>query len=306
MAPVYPAFNGPKGLSEKERGRMSTLVSVFVLFLALYGAAVAGLAVFQRALLYHPDESAPPIPSVLSDRGKALSILGHDGVPLHTWWLPPLTPDRPVLVYFHGNAGNQSEREKRAIGFATRGFGLVMPTYRYNAGAGGDPSEDALIADGKAILDWTVGQSIDPSRIILFGESLGTGVSIGVAARSDSIAGLILDSPFDSILALAVDRYWFAPVRWVLKDHFDSLERIKSIDVPLLIGHGGRDRLIPLDHAQRLFDAANEPKTLVIKPEGGHIEVFEHGFAADIDAFVATLPFNQPTKDGSALEDKND
>ena len=268
---------------------MNSLLSILGILLALYIAMVVALAVFQRALMYHPTEDAPPIPSVLADRGEALRVPGHDGVQLHTWWVPPAQAGNPVIVYFHGNAGTQADRYNRAIGFATLGYGVLMPTYRYNAAAGGEPSEEALIADGEAVLDWAFTQGVAPSQIVLFGESLGTGVAVALAGDASKVAGIILDSPFDSIAAVAARRYWFAPVNWLLRDRFDSDRRIRDVTVPLLIGHGARDRLIPLSHGQALFDTANEPKTLVVKPEGGHIQLFEYGFAADIQAFMGRL-----------------
>lgn len=268
---------------------MNTVFYAVAVIVVAYLTVVAALALFQRALLYHPTEAAPPIPSVLADRGEALRLPGHDAVQLHTWWWPPLTETSPVIVYFHGNAGAQSEREKRAIGFAMRGYGILMPTYRYNAGAQGAPSEKALIADGQAVLDWVKAQGIDASRIVLFGESLGSGIATALAMGDGQVGGLILDSPFDSIPSVAQKRFWFAPVNWFILDRFESLDRIRQVSVPILIGHGGQDRLIPLAHAEKLFEAARAPKTFALKPQASHIQLFEHGFAADIDAFMASL-----------------
>jgi fermentation-respiration switch protein FrsA (DUF1100 family) len=199
-----------------------------------------------------------------------------------------------VIVYFHGNAGNQLDREARFAAFRDQGWGVVMPTYRYNAGAGGTPSEDVLISDARAVLDWVAQNDIEMDQVILFGESLGTGIVIALAAQGVPVSGIILDSPYDSITAVAAKHYWFVPVKFLLKDSFQSDIRIRKVTVPLLIGHGGEDTVIPASHGERLFELANEPKTFAYKPLSGHVDLFDHGFMEDIKAFINALgPFQE-------------
>lgn len=268
---------------------MSSVLTTLTVLLLAYGAVVAGLYAAQRSIMYHPDGDRPrPVPPL--DRAvSAIEIPSHDGLPLFTWWAAPPTADAPVLVYFHGNAGNQADRAARLAAFVEEGWGVLMPGYRYNAGAGGSPSEEALIADGEAALNWLSDQGVGPSRRILFGESLGSGIVTALATEPDRAAGIVLDAPFDSIEAIAAKNYWYVPVRRLLKDRFRSDLRIGSVTVPVLIGHGGRDRIIPPAHGRRLFDAANQPKTFAFKPEAGHSDLFDHGFLDDLRAFIASI-----------------
>ena len=257
-----------------------------------YLVLVAGLYAAQRHLLYHPSDDRPRPNGVLSQSVEVLTIPAHDGLDLYTWWLPPKSPESPVIVYFHGNAGNQTDREVRMDLYRGRGWGVVLPTYRYNAGIGGIASEDALIADGRAVLSWLRAQGVGPERTVLYGESLGTGIAVALAAEASSAgrpvaAGVVLDAPYDSVVAVARRVYWYVPVDRLLHDRFDSAARIKAVDVPILIGHGDADRVIDIRHGRALFEAANEPKTFAFKPGGGHTDLYEFGFLDDVAAFVA-------------------
>ncbi|NMM44116.1 alpha/beta hydrolase [Rhodospirillaceae bacterium KN72] len=268
--------------------------------IVLGGAALAYLAlvgvlyVAQRHLLYHPTDERPHPEGVLAHAVEILSIPAHDGLDLYSWWLPPATPESPVIVYFHGNAGNQTDREVRMGLYRGRGWGALLPTYRYNAGSGGIASEEALIADGRAVLAWLRAQGIGPERTILYGESLGTGIAVALVSEASLegrriAAGIVLDAPYDSVVAVARRVYWYVPVDRLLHDRFDSAARIKSVDIPILIGHGDADRVIDIRHGRALFDAANEPKTFAFKPGGGHTDLYEFGFLDDVAAFIADV-----------------
>lgn len=268
---------------------MTLSVGIVTVALTLYGALVAGMYFAQRSLLYHPASERPQPAPELAERVSIQTLPSHDGLALFSWWAAPRDPGGPVIVYFHGNAGSLADREERVALFVDQGWGVLMPSYRYNAGADGRPSEDALIADGAAVLGWLRQQGVAPAATILFGESLGTGIVTALAAETEQAAGLILDAPYDSVLAVAQAKYWYLPVRWLLKDQFRSLERIPDVSIPLLIGHGGEDRVIPAKHGRRLFDAANQPKTFAFKPEGRHTNLFEYGFFDDVVRFVAAV-----------------
>ncbi|MEQ9458233.1 MAG: alpha/beta hydrolase [Alphaproteobacteria bacterium] len=255
----------------------------------LYGLVVLGLYLGQRHLMYHPNDARPQPGEELSGSVEVVAPPSHDGLPLHSWWLEPASDTSPVFVYFHGNAGSLEDREIRARLFRAEGWGLLLAGYRYNAGAGGQASEQALIADGKAVLDWVLARGIDPGRIVLFGESLGSGIAVAIAAGRDDLGGLVLDCPFDSIVAVAERVYWYVPVAALLRDRFDSLSRIGDVSVPILIGHGGADTIIPERHGRRLFDAAPDPKTFAYYRDARHIELFEYGFLGDLRTYIHAL-----------------
>ncbi len=271
---------------------MTVTLLILAAVLVAYLMLVWGLYVAQRSLLYHPNGDRPRPGPGLAGSVSIEDVPSHDGLGLFSWWASPKDEDAPVLLYFHGNAGSQMDREERMAAFVARGWGVLMPAYRYNAGADGKPSEDALIADGRAALDWLLARGIASGRVVLFGESLGSGIATALAAEREDLAALVLDAPYDSVTDVAARLYWYVPVRLLLKDNFDSVARIGRVRIPVLIGHGGRDRVIPERHGRRLFEAANEPKLFAYKPDSGHVELFDYGFLDDIDAFFNQVVFS--------------
>lgn len=243
---------------------------------AVYLAALTLLYVYQRDFQYHPNPSVPdPAYSVVPEM-TALRLETADGMRPLAWWAPPPGSDRPVIVYFHGNGGTVSMRAQQARLFLDAGYGVLLAGYRYNAGSGGSPSEAGLIADGRAAIDFVRGRGIAPERIILYGESLGTGVAVALAAEQ-TLAALILAMPFTSIADVAQDHYWYFPARWLVRDRFDSLSRIHRVRAPILIFHGEDDRLIPVKFARSLLAAAPEPKEGYFIPGGRHGGLYNLG-----------------------------
>lgn len=238
--------------------------------IGLYLAALGFLYAYQRDVQYHPDPTIPgPAGSIVPEMA-ALRIETADGLRPLAWWAPPPDGDRPVIVYFHGNGGTVAMRAMQARFLLDAGYGVLLAGYRYNAGAGGAPSEDGLIADGRAAVDYVRARGIPPERIVLYGESMGTGVAVAIAAEQP-VAAVILVMPFTSIADVAQDHYWYFPARWLVRDEFDSLSRIGKVRAPMLIIHGEDDRLIPVKFARALLAAAPGPK------EGHFIVGGRHG-----------------------------
>ena len=261
---------------------MGVIANIAVAIVIGYALLVAGLYVAQRSLMYHPDPSRPRPGPDLAGQVTIQEIPSHDGLGLFSWWAPPADGTKPVVLYFHGNAGTQADREERVA----LGWGVLMPGYRYNSGAGGTPSETALLTDAQAVMAWLRQKGIGSGQTVLYGESLGTGIAVTLAMQADTARCLILDAPYDSIAAVAARHYWFVPVGQLLKDRFNSVDRISAVRIPVLIGHGDLDRVIPIAHGRRLFEAANMPKTFAHKPSAHHTDLFDHGFLDDIIACV--------------------
>ena len=123
---------------------------------------------------------------------------------------------------------------------------------------------------------------------MLAGESLGTGVAVALASRSE-VAGVLLDAPYSSTVDVAAERYWMFPVRWLMKDTFHSDERIGNVRAPLLILHGEADRTIPIRYGERLFALANEPKTFLRVPGAGHLVMTKPEGLAKLREWIAGL-----------------
>lgn len=259
----------------------------FLLWLAA-AYLLFGLTLFacQRYLLYHPSEARPDpadfgLPSV-----KVVRIPTADGVNLFAWWHPPASPGKPVIAYFHGNAGHNGHRADKIRPYLENGYGLLLPTYRYNAGAGGTPSEEGLYEDGRAAFRFLAAEGISPDQVAVYGESLGSAVAVTMAVEN-RIAAVVLEAPYSSIADVAQIHYWYLPTRWMVKDRFDLTRKISRIGAPLLVVHGERDRIIPVRFARELFSSAVEPKEARYLPDGGHNDLPDHGLARHVLEFLA-------------------
>lgn len=244
--------------------------------IAAYLALLGILYVYQRDMQYHPHAVVPDPAGSIVPEMAAVRIETEDGLRPLAWWAPPADRTRPVIVYFHGNGGTVASRAGQARILLDAGYGVLLAGYRYNAGAGGEPSEVGLIADGHAAVEFLRVRGFPLERMVLYGESLGTGVAVAIAAGRE-VGAVILEMPYTSIADVAQDHYSFVPVRWLVKDSFDSLSRIGRIRAPLLVLHGEDDQLIPVRFARALFAAAPEPKEAHFIPGGRHGGLYELG-----------------------------
>ncbi|MEX2200680.1 MAG: alpha/beta hydrolase [Dongiaceae bacterium] len=234
----------------------------------LWALAVAALWALQDRIVFQFDDRPLGDPPSTIGGLVAATLATADGLDLHFWLAPP-DPGRAVIVYFHGNGGNAGDRADALAPLIAAGQGVVLAEYRGYGGNPGKPSEVAFLADGAAYLD-AVRSRFPGHRIVLWGESLGGGIALPLAL-DDGVAGVILDSPFTSVPALAAEKYPWVPVDALLRTRFDNLARIGELRVPLLILHGERDPIVPVSHGRRLLAAAGEPKTGIFLPGIGHL-----------------------------------
>jgi len=253
--------------------------------LGLYLGVAGLLYAYQRDFLYYPDSRRPV--GVLAGVASLseIEIVTFDGLRLLGWYVPP-PEGRPVVLYFHGNAGSISNRAYRLSRFADAGFGVLMPEYRGYGGNAGQPSEVGFAADAEAALTFLEKEGIASKRIIVYGESLGTGVATRVASEHEA-AALVLEAPYTSITAMAAAQFPFLPVRLMLHDRFDSLSRIAQVRAPILIVQGARDQVVPPALGRELFAAAPEPKEFWSTPDGGHDDLFDFGAAEAVLDFLS-------------------
>ena len=250
-----------------------------------YALLVAMLFVSQRSLLYHADSSTPEPSEYGLDQMQAMRIPAEGGVQLFAWWRAPSVSDGPVLIYFHGNAGNLGYRSDKVREFLEAGIGVLLVTWRYNAGAGGKPSEASLIADGRAALEFVAGTGVADERIVLYGESLGSGVAVALAAEH-RVGAVVLEAPYTSIAEVAQHHYWYVPAKWLVHDRFDSRARIGRVLAPIMIIHGERDRVVPTRFGRALYEAAPEPKEAHFIANSGHEDLFDRGAGPLILSFL--------------------
>jgi hypothetical protein len=193
-----------------------------------------------------------------------------------------------VLLYLHGNGGHVAYRAERAHRFARLGWGALFVQWRGYGGNPGAPSEDGLAEDARAGLRALQEAGVAPSRIVLWGESLGTGPAIRLAAEDPAaVAAVILESPYTSLLALARLHYPLLPANLLLRDRYDSLSRIGAVAAPILILQGGRDTLVPPALGRELAAAARAPVELWEAPGAGHNDLGPAGAVEEAARFLA-------------------
>lgn len=232
--------------------------------------------IIQRKLMYHPDTTYfTPQRAGLSVGVEERVIQTPDGERVLAWYARA-KPGLPTILYFHGNAGSLETRIERIRKYMARGLGVFMMTYRGFGGSTGQPSEVANVADAKLAYDQLAALGVDPVDIIIYGESLGTGVAVQVAAAR-SAAGLVLDAPYTSMVDLAALHYPYIPGRWFMTDRYDTRTHIKDVKAPLLILHGELDDIVPVTMGREIFNLAQPPKVIRTFQGAGHADHYLFG-----------------------------
>jgi hypothetical protein len=243
--------------------------NILLTCLAIYLTFVGLMYVFQRKLMYHPTKNIEqPANYGLQDFSEYF-IKTSDNVSIQLWY-KKATDGFPTIIYFHGNAGNIAGRSDILAALGGKGFGVLATSYRGYGKSEGSPSEKGLYDDGRAALQFlTDTQNIPISRIMLFGESLGTGVATQIATEHP-VAALLLQAPYTSVSGRAAEIYYFVPVKWLIVDRFESIRKISQVKSPVLIFHGERDEVIPVRHGRAMFEATTAVKQAYFMPEVHH------------------------------------
>lgn len=266
---------------------MSFLIKTAIILAILYGVLVFGAWRLQRHLMYFPDPVHTP-PDVFGLSGvEEVSFETPDGARVLSWWAPAKRGQRTIL-YFHGNAGTLATRGERVRKYQAEGYGIFMMTYRGYGGSTGAPSERANVQDAKQAYDLLGEKGIAPQNIVVYGESLGSGVATQVAAARE-VAGLILDAPYTTMVDVAHEHYPYLPARWFMTDRYLTTKFIGKINAPLLIVHGEDDAVIPVKMGRALYDMANGPKELATFPGAGHADHHAFGSYEKIWNWLARL-----------------
>ena len=251
---------------------MTFVKLTLVTFGLLYGLALSGMYVFQRDLQYFPTRRDPSPEAVGLAGVTPVKLPTSDGETV-VLWTSPARAGKPTILFLHGNGGEIADRADRFAFYQSRGYGVAFLSWRGYGGSTGSPSEAGLLTDAKAAYDHLRHEGIPPGRIVLVGESLGTGPAVLTAARAP-VAAVILEAPFSAAVDVARRAYPWLPVGLLMKDQFRSRDHVAAIRAPLLILHGEADRVIPQGFGRRLFAAARDPKTFLSLGPVGHEALF--------------------------------
>jgi fermentation-respiration switch protein FrsA (DUF1100 family) len=263
-----------------------SLIVAALLALGVYCAAVALLAWKQRWFIFVPDTKPPAIRATGVAHAREVTVHTDDGLDLLAWLVAPATEAHPMVLYLHGNAGSIADRAPRFAALSRLGWGVLMPEYRGYGGNPGYPTEAGLFTDARAAYATLHDRGIAASRILLWGESLGTGVAVQLASEV-TVGAVLLESPYTSLVGIARKRFPFVPVDWLLRHRFEVLGRIGAVHAPVLVMTGGLDTIVPPAMGRAVFAAANQPKALWFAARAGHNDLAEAGSLDAVQAFVA-------------------
>jgi uncharacterized protein len=266
---------------------MTLLKAIAALAAIMYVGVVAAMYIFQRDLQYVPSHDAPtPEMMGLADL-RVERLPTSDGEVVELWYAAAAA-DKPTILFFHGNAGEMADRAPRLAAYRGAGFGVAFLSYRGYGGSTGAPSEAGFLQDARAAYYWLMLQEVPHNRLVVVGESLGTGVAVKLAATVP-VGAVVLEAPYASAVEIAAATYPWLPVHLLMKDQFRSIDEIDFVSAPLLILHGTDDRVIPYASGERLFDVANAPKEFITLDGAGHDALFKPEiWAREID-YLNTL-----------------
>ena len=250
----------------------------------VYGLLGALMYVAQRSLMYFPEAQHTPPAAAGFPRAEEVVLDTEDGERVIAWHVPP-AEDKPVIVYFHGNGGALRYRAHRFKMLTADGVGLLALSYRGYGGSTGHPTEAGLLADGAAAYRFAAAR-YPADRLVLWGELLGSAVAVSLAAEQP-VGVVILEAPFTSTAEVGARAYWFMPVRTLLKDQFHSDRRIAEVRAPVLVLHGARDEVVPIEFGERLYALIEAPKRFVRFADGGHNDLDAHGALTAVREFLA-------------------
>lgn len=258
----------------------------FLIFgLVVYVGLLLGLYVLQRHLIYHPERAMGAPSNYDFATAETFTVQTEDNIPIAVWH-HAAREGYPTLVYFHGNAGHLGMRAFKLKAFADIGLGVIAVSYRGYGDSGGKPTEEGLYHDARAAIRFAHDTLKIPfGHLILYGESLGSGVAVH-AATEFAVGALVLEAPYTSVADRSAELYPFVPARLMVKDKFESLRKISKVRCPLLILHGEKDVVIPVRHGRVLLEQANEPKKGVFYPAIGHADFDALELAQQVLAFA--------------------
>lgn len=263
------------------------LVRLLLAAIALYAGVVVLLYLGQRWLMYLPDTARTAPTAAHLPQAEEVTLTTEDGEQLVAWHVAP-RDGRPVILYFQGNGGALRHRGPRFAELTQDGFGLLAVAYRGFGGSTGSPSETGLLMDAGAAYAFCA-ERYGAGRIVAFGESLGTGVAVALAA-SREVARLILQAPYTSTADVARRAYPFVPIGLLMKDQFRSDLRARSVAAPTLILHGTADGTIPIGFGERLYAEIRAPKRFVRLDGADHEDLDDFGALAAVREFLAAAP----------------
>jgi|TARA_B110000438_G_scaffold297620_1_gene344309 fermentation-respiration switch protein FrsA (DUF1100 family) len=270
-------------LFSKKNKYMTNLLLIFII---IYFLILTFTYIFQRNLLYHPTENNYSGDKLLVPIVK-VKIVTRDNIELISWYHKK-NKNYKTILFLHGNAGTLENRIHKINHFKNMKVNFIILAWRGFSGNKGQPTEDGLYEDARSIIKWLKSNNIYENDIILYGESLGTAVAIEVA-QNKNFSGVILESPFTSMIDAGKNKYPFLPIKFLLKDKYESSLKIKNIKVPILIMHGKKDSIVPFSMGKKMYEIANEPKYSYFSDYDNHMMNYDKNLLKALKEYIYSL-----------------
>ena len=265
----------------------NNLLQIILVIFFIYFLILVFLYFYQRNLLYHPNENNYSEDKI-SVEIENVKIKTSDNIELLGWYHEKNLKDFKTLIFFHGNAGSLENRIHKLNHFRDMNINFLIIAWRGFSGNKGNPSEQGLYEDGKSAIDWLIKKGVSEKNLILYGESLGTGVATHLA-QNKNYAGVILETPFTSMIDAAKKFYPYIPVKFLLKDKFENYKKIKNINSPILIMHGEVDQLVPFSMGKKIYEIANKPKYSYFTKYDNHMMEYDENLVLALKSFFKSL-----------------
>ena len=263
---------------------MKYIYLIFSSIIIAYLVLLVFIYFYQRNLLYHPSENNYQNDTIQFSYDE-IFIKVDEKIKLKSWIINKNLKKFKTIIFFHGNAGELSNRIYKLNELNKLDINILLISWRGFSGNKGFPTEKNLYKDAEAAIKWLNSKEVKNNKIILYGESLGTGVAVEIG-KKNTFNSIILESPFTSMESTAKIYYPYLPVKLLLKDRYNSISKIQSIQTPILIMHGKKDNIVPFSMGKELFEKANNPKHSYFTSEDDHMMEFNDQMLKNIKKFI--------------------
>tara|TARA_B100000029_G_scaffold347699_1_gene340023 strand:+ start:59 stop:892 length:834 start_codon:yes stop_codon:yes gene_type:complete len=262
-------------------------LTLLLIITSIYFLILISTYIFQRDLLYHPGENNY-FGDSLTVKIEKIKIKTQDNIELLSWYHNKNLNDYKTILFLHGNAGSLENRIHKINHFKDMNVNFLLVAWRGFSGNKGKPTEKGLYEDARSAVEWLQSKGVEESNIIIYGESLGTGVATEIA-QNKNFAGVILESPFTSMIDAGKNKYPYLPVKFLLKDKYESNKKIKNIKRPILIMHGKVDNIVPFEMGKKMYELANQPKYSYFSEYDDHMMEYNEKLLNVVNSFINSL-----------------
>ena len=267
--------------------RKMYILSVVGLVLIIYLIITFILYKSQRSLLYHPSENNYFGDKLMVSIDK-VKIKTEDNIELLAWYHHKDIDNYKTILFLHGNAGSLENRIHKINHFKEMEINFLIISWRGFSGNDGKPTEEGLYKDARSAVKWLLNKGVKKENIVIYGESLGTGVATEIS-QNENFAGIILESPFTSMVAAGKSKYPIFPIGLLLKDKYESDKKIKNIKSPVLVMHGEADTIVPFWMGKKIYELANNPKYYYFPEYDDHMMEYNDKLLNTLKSFIKSL-----------------